>query len=77
MTKKLNGYAKWVFVILAVITILLNTAGIIWNTATLHYGVKQNAALLQNDMVHLTADVADIKVDIKAINQYLLVRSEK
>ena len=63
MTKKLNGLAKWIFVIAAVITIMLNTAGIIWNAAT-----------LQNEITHLTADVKEIKMDIKAINTYLLER---
>ena len=32
MTKKLNGYIKWFFVIFAV-------AGILWNAATLHNDV--------------------------------------
>ena len=77
MTKKLNGYAKWAIVVIAIITILLNTAGIIWNASTLHYGVKENTAVLQNDIVHLTADVTDIKIDIKAINSYLLGRSNE
>ena len=63
MTKKLNGLAKWILVIAAVVTIMLNTAGIIWNAAT-----------LQNEITHLTADVKEIKMDIKAINTYLLER---
>ena len=77
MTKKLNGYAKWLGIILAIITILLNTIGIVWNASTLHYGVKENTAVLQNDIVHLTADMAEIKLDIKAINTYLLERSNE
>ena len=68
MTKKLNGLAKWVLVALAFL-------GIIWNAFTLHYGVKENTAVLQNEITHLTADVADIKTDIKAINKYLLERT--
>lgn len=66
MTKKLNEYVKWILVALAF-------CGIIWNAATLHFGVKQNNAVLQNEMIHFTADMAEIKVDIKAINQYLLL----
>jgi len=67
MTKKINGLAKWILVALAFL-------GIMWNAFTLHYGVKENTAVLQNEIVHLTADVADIKIDIKAINTYLLER---
>jgi len=67
MTKKLNGLAKWILVALAFL-------GIMWNAFTLHYGVKENTAVLQNEIVHLTEDVADIKQDIKAINTYLLER---
>ena len=63
MTKKLNGLAKWILVVAAIVTIMLNTAGIIWNAAT-----------LQNEITHLTADVTEIKMDIKAINTYLLER---
>ena len=63
MTKRINGLAKWILVIAAVVTIMLNTAGIIWNAAT-----------LQNEITHLTADVKEIKMDIKAINTYLLER---
>jgi len=73
MTKKLNGYTKWVIIIIAVITLILNTGGIAWNAVTLHYGVKENSAVLQNDIVHLTDDMAEIKLDIKAINTYLLL----
>lgn len=65
MTKKLNGTAK-----LIGMGIIVGT--IIWNAFELHYNTKKNTALLQNDIVHLTADVADIKVDIKSINAYLL-----
>ena len=60
MNKKLNGYAKWILVVLAF-------CGIMWNAFTLHYGVKENTAVLQ----------ADIKTDIKAINTYLLERSKQ
>ena len=67
MTKKFNGLAKWILVALAFL-------GIMWNAFTLHYGVKENTAVLQNEITHLTADVADIKIDIKAINTYLLER---
>ncbi len=67
MTKKLNGLAKWILVALAFL-------GIMWNAFTLHYGVKENTAVLQNEIMHLTDDVADIKMDIKAINTYLLER---
>ena len=67
MTKKLNGLAKWILVVLALL-------GIMWNAFTLHYGVKENTAVLQNEIMHLTDDMADIKQDIKAINTYLLER---
>ena len=67
MNKKLNGISKWILVALAFL-------GIMWNAFTLHYGVKENTAVLQNEIMHLTDDVADIKMDIKAINTYLLER---
>ena len=67
MNKKINGLAKWILVALAFL-------GIMWNAFTLHYGVKENTAVLQNEIMHLTDDVADIKQDIKAINTYLLER---
>lgn len=67
MTKKINGLAKWILVALAFL-------GIMWNAFTLHYGVKENTAVLQNEIIHLAEDVADIKQDIKAINNYLLER---
>lgn len=70
MTKKINGMAKWILVGLAF-------CGIMWNAFTLHYGVKENTAVLQNEVTHLTADVADIKTDIKAINKYLLERTNQ
>ena len=70
MTKKINGLAKWILVALAFL-------GIMWNAFTLHYGVKENTAVLQNEIMHLTDDVADIKMDIKAINTYLLERSKE
>ena len=65
MTKKFNGYAKWALVTLAFL-------GIMWNAVTLHYGVKENAAVLRNDVTHLKEDVADIKLSISGINSYLL-----
>ena len=67
MTKKLNGLAKWILVALAFL-------GIMWNAFTLHYGVQENTAVLQNEITHLADDMADIKQDIKAINTYLLER---
>ena len=67
MAKKVNGLARWILVVLALL-------GIMWNAFTLHYGVKENTAVLQNEIMHLTDDVADIKQDIKAINTYLLER---
>jgi len=48
MGKKLNGYIKWFFVILAITSA---AAGIIWNAATLH-----------NDVKHLKEDVREIKL---------------
>ena len=69
---KLNGTARWVILVIAVITLILNTGGIVWNAVTLHYGVKENTAVLKNDIIHLTEDITEIKVDIKAINTYLL-----
>ena len=70
MTKKINGLAKWILVVLALL-------GIMWNAFTLHFGVKENTAVLQNEIMHLTDDVADIKQDIKAINTYLLERNRE
>ena len=67
MTKKLNGISKWILVALAFL-------GIMWNAFTLHFGVKENTAVLQNEITHLADDMADIKQDIKAINTYLLER---
>ena len=67
MSKKLNGYAKWIGIVIAI-------AAIAWNAIELHYNTKKTTALLQNDLAHLTADVSDIKIDIKAINAYLLER---
>lgn len=65
MSKKLNEYAKWIGIGIVVGTI-------IWNAIGVHYNTKKNTAILQNDIIHLTADVAEIKIDIKAINNYLL-----
>lgn len=65
MTKKLNGTVKWIGTGIAI-------GAIVWNAITLHFGVKENTAVLQNDIVHLAEDVTDIKIDIKAINTYLL-----
>ena len=74
MSKKINGYAKWILVALAFL-------GIIWNAFTLHYGVKENNAVLQNDVIHLTKDVGELKQDFKSfraeINAYLLERSNQ
>ena len=58
--------AKWILVALAFL-------GIMWNAFTLHYGVKEKTAVLQNEITHLTADMTEIKLDIKAINTYLLL----
>jgi len=70
MTKKLNEYAKWIGIGIVVGTI-------IWNAIGVHYNTKKNTAILQNDILHLTADMAEIKMDIKAINTYLLERSNE
>lgn len=67
MTKKINGLAKW-------ISIGIVIGMIVWNAIELHYNTRRNTAILQNDITHLTEDVADIKIDIKAINTYLLER---
>ena len=67
---KLNGTARWIIVGLAF-------CGIIWNAFELHYNTKKNTAILQNDVVHLAADMTEIKTDIKAINQYLLERTNQ
>ncbi len=67
---RLNGTVKWIGTGIAI-------AAIVWNAITLHFGVKENTAVLQNDIVHLTADVADIKTDVKAINTYLLERNKQ
>ena len=68
MAKKLNGMAKWISIGIVVGTI-------IWNAIGVHYNTRRNTAILQNDIIHLTADVAEIKIDIKSINTYLLKRS--
>lgn len=74
MTKKINGYVKWIG-----IGIIVGT--IIWNAFELHYNTKKNTALLQNDMVHLTSDVTELKQDFKSfrtlINDYLLERARQ
>ena len=67
MTKKINGYTKW-------ISIGIVIGMIIWNAVELHYNTRRNTAILQNEITHLTTDMADIKQDIKAINTYLLER---
>lgn len=67
MTKKMNGYVKWIAIGIVVATI-------IWNAIGVHYNTRKNTAILQNDIKHLTADVAEIKTDVKAINTYLLER---
>lgn len=66
MTKKINGYAKW-------ISIGIVIGMIIWNAIGLHYNTRRNTAILQNDMIHLAEDMTEIKLDIKAINTYLLL----
>jgi len=48
MNKKINGYIKWFFLILAITSA---AAGIIWNAAVLH-----------NDVKHLKEDVREIKM---------------
>jgi len=69
MSKKLNGYAKWIMVVIAVGTIAYNTI------------VTQ--VVLKNDMKHLTNDVAkgfataredrkEIKQSVKFLTSYLL-----
>jgi len=51
MSKKLNGYAKWIGAILTILMILGILGGVIWNAAT-----------LQNDVKHLKEDVKEIKM---------------
>ena len=67
MTKRINGYAK-------LISIGIIIGMIIWNAIELHYNTRRNTAILQNEITHLTADMTEIKTDIKAINTYLLER---
>lgn len=67
---KLNGYSKWILVALAF-------CGIMWNAATLHFSVRQNTAILQNDVYHLSAEFGDMKIDIKKIYDYLLKERNK
>lgn len=49
MNKKLNGYIKWFFVILA-------AAGIIWNAATLHNDVKH----IRQEITEIKQEIKDI-----------------
>ena len=67
---KLNEYAKWTGIGIAILAI-------VWNAFTLHFSVKENTAVLQNDVVHLKADITEIKADVKSINHYLLTRSNE
>ena len=62
--------AQWIIVGIAV-------AGIIWNAFELHYNTKKTTAVLQNDVKHLAEDVAEIKLEIKEINNYLLTERGK
>lgn len=55
MNKKINGYAKWVAVIITIITMF---SGIVWN-----------AAILSNDVKHIKKDILEIKLIIKEIRQ--------
>jgi hypothetical protein len=50
MTKKLNGYARWVIIAIAI-------GGIVWNAATLHNDVKH----LKDDIQEIRQDVKQIK----------------
>ena len=57
MSKKLNGLAKWIIIALAILTIA-------YNTIVTH-------AVKINDIVHLQADVVEIKQDIRDIRNHL------
>lgn len=68
--KKLNGISKWIGIGVVI-------GMIIWNAIGLHYNTRRNTAILQNEIIHLTNDVAEIKKDIKGIITYLLERSKE
>lgn len=61
MAKK-NDLAKWIIVAMAV-------GGLIYNAIVTH-------TILKNDVKHLSADMTEIKQDVKQINMYLIERSK-
>ncbi len=55
---KWNGWARWVIIAIAVIAAI--------------YGNFRNAAVLENDVYHLKADIAEIKQEISLLRQHLM-----
>ena len=62
MNKKLNGYAKWIIIIIAVGTIL-------YNTVVTH-------TIVRNDVKHLQQDVAEVKQAVQYIERCLIGRKK-
>ena len=58
MSKKLNGYVKWIGITLAVLTILGILGGVLWNAAT-----------LQNDVAHIAKNIEKIEQRLEKIEQ--------
>lgn len=67
MSKKLNGYAKWITTAIAIIVLAFNTIETYSNR-------KTTEALINNEIKHLQEDVGEIKTDISGIQKYLLER---
>lgn len=65
MSKKFNGYAKLVLAMAAVATLVFNTLLAYSNRVA-------TTALINNEIKHLQEDVSEIKIDVSAIQKYLL-----
>lgn len=67
MSKKINGLAKWITTIIAIIVLAFNTILAYSNRVA-------TTALINNEIKHLQEDVSEIKTDISGIQKYLLER---
>ena len=63
---KLNGYAKWIIVAIAI-------GSIIWSFASINGKLNENNAVLNSEIKHITENTVKIEQRLENIEERLLI----